>query len=303
MQRIPFPRRTFADFSNALAELINVRRMMLPGQELVFDLRPCQHLSPFLLGGTAALVKRWEEDGYRVVVDTAANDPGLRNYLQLIGYPQGYWNAANTFEARRRLVLLQSRNHVPLIGFKVSGEDGHTREQLIQALEDLLVKQCKLQGGTLSAMKYLIAELTDNIGLHAGHGSGFVLAQYQSSLQCLDLCIADTGQGLLGSYLKSGFHHPKNDVEALQLALSGRSTKYDGRSRGFGIPSTRRMLVHGMGGSFFMWSGEASIFHTPDRENIFQFKDGSSFPGCYFALRIPTVPDPSFKYYEYTDRR
>lgn len=302
MHRIPFPRRTYADFSNPLSELIDVRRMMRPGQDYLFDLRQCEFLSPFLLCGTAALMKRWAEDGHPISADVEARAAGMRNYLHLIAYPEGHWNVEPTFEARRRLVSMQTRNYVPLIGFAAAAHEDPTREQLIQALEDLLLRQCRLEGSLLSVLKYLIAELTGNIGYHAGSGSGFVLAQYLPALQCLDISIADTGQGLLGSYQKSGHVHAQNDVDAIRLALSGVSTKYNGTSRGFGIPTSRNMLVNGMNGGFFLWSGAACIFSTGERENIFQFSDGTSFPGCYFALRIPTRPHPSFKYHDYTDR-
>lgn len=302
MQRIPFPRRTYSDFSNPLFELADIRRMMLPGQPVTFDLRNCEFLSPFLLAGTAALARRAAEDGQEVAVDADANAADLRNYLHLIAYPSGHWNTDRSFAARRKLVTLQTRHHVPLVGFKAGAQDDPTREQLIQAVEDLLVRQCRLIGSLLSAVKYLVAELTDNIGHHAKSGSGFLLAQYNASWQCLDVCIADTGQGLWGSYRSSGSTTVTNDVEALRSALSGVSTKYGGRSRGFGIPSSRRMLVKGMGGSFFLWSGRASVFHTPERENIFNFPEDCSFPGCYLALRIPTRVDASFKYHEYTDR-
>ncbi len=301
MNRISFPRRTYADFSNPITELIEVRRKMLPGHPFVFDLHNSEFLSPLLLCGSAAFAKRWTEDGHEVKVDIRANDPQMRNYLHSINYPDGFWNVDLSFEARRRLVTLQSRNHVPLIGFSATDKEDQTREQLIQALEDLLIKQCHMKGQVLMAMKYFLAELTGNIGYHAGRGSGFVMAQYNLEQECLDVAIADTGQGLLGSYTSSGFFKPANDVEALKLALSGQSTKYDGTSRGFGIPTSRRMLVHGMNGAFFLWSGDSCLFYTKQRETIYQFKDGTSYPGCYFALRIPTRPHV-FNYYNFLDR-
>lgn len=158
-----------------------------------------------------------------------------------------------------------------------------------------MVHQCGLSGQMLMALKYLIAELVGNISYHAVHGTGFLFAQYAPNGHYLDITIADTGRGLMGSYLKSDrYDRPSSDAEALRMALEGRSTKDQSVSRGYGIRTSRRMLVEGLGGSFFYWSGAAMLLNNPTKDAIYELKDGTLFPGCYLALRIPTNTNPAF---------
>ncbi|MFZ1664270.1 MAG: hypothetical protein WAU08_02555 [Flavobacteriales bacterium] len=268
----------------------------------MFNLEKSIFLSPLLLCGTAALAKHREEKGKGICHFLNPLDASVRDYLSAVGYPYGVWNTENTFEARRKLVTLQSRNFVPLVGFAISESEDLTREQLIQSLEDLLDKQCHLTGARLTALRYLVSELTGNIGYHGVCGSGFVIAQYRPSLHCIDMAIADTGVGLRQGYLNNGFV-AETDAQALTKALEGVSTKKNQQvSRGFGLHTSRNMLVKGMKGDFFLWSGNACLFNTPRRENLFEIQDGTSFPGCYLALRIPTMYDSAFRWEKYAER-
>lgn len=54
------------------------------------------------------------------------------------------------------------------------------------------------------------------------------------------------------------------------------------------------MLVEGLGGSFFYCSGDAMLLNNATRDSIYELKDGTRFPGCYLALRVPTIAVPTF---------
>ena len=58
------------------------------------------------------------------------------------------------------------------------------------------------------------------------------------------------------------------DEEAITLALNGKSTKPEANSRGFGIPTSRKMLVNGLRGKFFMWTGTAFMYQNVEKEEI-----------------------------------
>jgi hypothetical protein len=112
------------------------------------------------------------------------------------------------------------------------------------------------------------------------------------------LAIADTGVGLRQSYLNFG-HGELSHAEAIRNALAGISTKAGESGLGFGLRTCLDMLVRGMKGEFFLWSGDSFFMNNPGLVNLIEMKDGTSFPGVYLALRIPTTYDRSFQYTDY----
>lgn len=303
MRRIPFPERTWQDFTDPLLKLIKVARIMNSAQGPVeLDLAKSRFLSPLLIAGSAALVRAHQEKGIGSKAPAHSEDPGLRAYLELVHFPQGLDQTDSTFGAMRHLAAFRQKTYVPLISFPASQGDAKRREDLLQAVEDLMVHQCGLSGQLLIAVKYLIAELVGNISYHAAHGTGFLFAQYMPNGHYLDLAIVDTGQGLSGSYRQSSrYPPPASDAGALRMALQGKSTKDEAVSRGYGISTSRRMLVDGLGGSFFYWSGSAFLLNNPSQERIYQFDTDAGFPGCYIAMRIPTVANANFSVMQFVE--
>lgn len=298
MHPVFFPRRSDGTFAEVIADLLDVRKRMMPGHSCQFNLWNSEFLSPLLLCGSAALKRSWDDMGHPIAWRGPNNDH-LRNYLKGTGVPTGFWDD-ETHSAHRSLVTLGAENYVPLIGFRVTSKEDEMRERLIQAIESLLGKQCNLMGQRFTALKFLMSELTNNIGQHAITGSGFIMAHYRASYECIDLAIADTGVGLRQSYLDFGFDDLSH-AQAISNALDGISTKKGEQGRGFGLRKCRKMLVTGMKGEFFLWSGDACLMNNPDMAEIYSVTDGTSFPGCYLALRIPTTFDPWFKLYDYVE--
>jgi len=69
-----------------------------------------------------------------------------------------------------------------------------------------------------------------------------------------------------------------------------------------GISTSRRMLVEGLGGSFFMLSGSA--FHRYERHGLNYYANVSRFfhwPGTIILLRIPVVAPQGFSYIDYLE--
>lgn len=62
MRRIPFPERTWQDFTDPLLKLIKVARIMNSAQGPVeLDLAKSRFLSPLLIAGSSALVRAHRE--------------------------------------------------------------------------------------------------------------------------------------------------------------------------------------------------------------------------------------------------
>src|SRR5574344_3058492 len=97
----------------------------------------------------------------------------------------------------------------------------------------------------------------DNITQHSESGCRYIFAQEHPKKHFVDICIADNGITLLGSYKKNGDFDIATDIEAMQAANRGISTKNlpEAETRGYGIITSKRMLTEGLDGNFIMISG------------------------------------------------
>ena len=94
----------------------------------------------------------------------------------------------------------------------------------------------------------------------------------------------------------------ENDLEAIQAANRGISTKNlpDAENRGYGIITSKNMLIEGLKGSFIMMSGNAlHIYNSKDRRFIGMPHD-IRWKGTIIALRIPYV-NKEFQYINYIE--
>ena len=117
----------------------------------------------------------------------------------------------------------------------------------------------------------------------------------------LDICILETGIGLLGSYQKFNFQDIETDVQALEQAINGKSTKQITETRGYGIDTSRRMLVDGLKGKYFLLSGSAMYIYTGDFEQIVSLVHNVKWSGTMLALRIPQTVSVGFNYSSYLE--
>lgn len=147
----------------------------------------------------------------------------------------------------------------------------------------------------------------ENIYEHSESPNGYLFSQFLEHEGCIDLCIADTGITIFRSYEKAGLFQAEigqDESEALRMANEGRSTKNrpGAESRGYGISTSKRMLVEGLGGSFFMISGGA--FHRYEKNSLNYYaevKDFFHWNGTLILLRIPINTPDNFNYINYLE--
>lgn len=163
---------------------------------------------------------------------------------------------------------------------------GSVREKILNTVPELLKNQPGLKETQPQSLSYLLDEMTHNVADHSGADHGYVFAQFYPSSNYPDLVICDNGKGIFRSYEDNVRFHPKNEVEAIQYALSGKSTKKRPGSKGFGLPTSRNMLVKGMRGRFFLWSGNAAYIETIERVNVLDIADN-----CYFSRYVSCFTD------------
>jgi len=135
----------------------------------------------------------------------------------------------------------------------------------------------------------MLSEITDNVSEHSNAESDYIIAQNYPNMKYVDICIGDDGITLLGSYLKTPEKGITTDLDAIQAANEGISTKMrpTAENRGYGIRTTKRMIVDGMGGQYVMMSGGAAYIKTVNGERLGQMDKSSRINGTIVAMRVP----------------
>lgn len=144
-----------------------------------------------------------------------------------------------------------------------------------------------------------LSELTDNIVGHSRHDFGWISFQYYPSQGFMDICLADSGIGVLGSYLNYGgekdYSQVQTHLDAVETMIKGGSTK-SLKERGFGVHTSREMLVDGLNGTFVFLSGDALLINY--QLTHFEVKS----PGSLAFLRVPVLNlKENFNIYNYTE--
>jgi len=229
---------------------------------------------------------------------------GCSNYMRSVGLDK---LGVDTSEMRPSEFVayiegFSKKPYLPLIKFPAMEKNAEERGQILTAVENILTKQAALPSNIVSGLRYMIGELTDNIAEHSHSKHGYIITQCYPNLGYVDVCIGDTGRTLLGSYRDSGTEDVNDDQKALVAAVSGKSIKnYPGaENRGFGISTSRNMLVDGMGGQYLMLSGSAVYIKTKENEGCMAVPRSVRFEGTVAALRIP-YNNKDFMYLDFVE--
>ena len=107
---------------------------------------------------------------------------------------------------------------------------------------------------------------------------------------------------LLGSYQRILGNEIASDIEAIKAANRGLSSKNlpDAENRGYGIFTSKRMLVEGLGGQYLMLSGSCFYLKTPSFDSFYSLPESLRWNGTIVALRIPYNVD-KFNYINYIE--
>lgn len=303
---IQIPNRTHEDFGDSLAKLISVVNQIVSctENEIVLDFSNAKMLNPFFLGGLVCVIRNMQKLGKTFILNHDSNG-NIRSYLYTICFP----NTFSGVEVKEKdylqaLEKYSYKTYIPIVSFQTDASSDTTimRENILSAISQLLKNQLKFSGSEIQPLAYFLGELTDNIIEHANTNEGYVFAQYYPNSNYLDLCICDGGRGILRSFIENPKFNPKDEAEAIQLALSGNSTKDRAEARGFGISTTRDMLVNGLRGKLFFWTGNTTFTQTVNNEAIVKIDGNGYFQGTFIALRLPTIMPGSFDFYKFIER-
>lgn len=251
-------------------------------------------LHPFFLAPLGVL-----KQSYSKTIHTESIPPRLRSYFATIHLNEPL--LIDTQTSHTRLQTYIAKTYLPLCQFSLSNKN---IEDLTSPIISLIISQSKTDNRLITPLNYFFGELIDNMFEHSRGHYGYLFAQSLQRDSSINLMLADDGQNILQSYLRTDKYI--NDIHnspaiALKLACEGKSTKNrpNAENRGFGISTTSRMLVEGLGGAFFILSGQA--FHRCDHQQCLyaQLPPTIQWPGTVILLKIPTHIPRDFNYTNY----
>ncbi len=193
-------------------------------------------------------------------------------------------------------------DYIPIISFPATKDGDDEKDAILSTVESIIVRQSGIAPNVAIGLKYVLGECVDNIIQHANSERGYIVAQSYKDKGYIDICVADNGMTLLGSYQTLVDNEIESDLEAIQAANRGISTKNlpNAENRGYGIITSKKMLVEGLGGSFVMMSGNALHLYNAETRKFIETPENIRWNGTVIALRVPYV-NKDFMYINYVE--
>lgn len=257
------------------------------GENLLLDLSDAEWLVPTFLTPMSVLYNRLQEEGHSIKIRFPQGH-GQQIYLSQIGFPEGAVRPEERYDNSLPLCLLNTdanEDAAEIVGGKI-------RALLKRHLPDL-------PPGAITGINYPITEMVDNVDQHSVCGHGALLVQYYPKKECLDICVADDGLSIPGSYDRHGIVFESHE-DALRKALAGVSTKEDyGHDRGYGLRTTTKMVCQGLNGQILLSSRDATLLRIQNEEPKL-IPDRWHWDGTVFAARLD-LPEKEFKWQKYVE--
>ena len=225
------------------------------------------------------------------------------DYLRIIGLDEGGIkpDKMRKTEFLAAMERYSSKTYIPIVDFPANS-DIDEKEAISTVVENIIIRQLNIQPNVATGLKYMVEETLDNIIEHSEAARGWLFAQAYPQKGYLDLCIADNGISLLGSYKRLIDNEIATDMEAIKAANRGISSKNlpEAENRGYGIYTSKRMLVEGLRGQYLMISGGCLYVKSPDFDSFYSMPDGLRWDGTIISLRIPYT-DNHFNYINFIE--
>lgn len=250
-----------------------------PGETVIVDLRRLGWMDPFGLVAVACVGDAADRAG-REVEFHAPTDPtranyiarmGLSAHLDRVGIDHGLPSVTH-HDVSGRLVELM----------KFFSERGV--EELCRLIYERLEEGGPTQG-VAGDLYEAIAELGNNAVEHAGVAYGLMAAQvYERGTpdQRVVFAVGDVGIGIRES-LRAGGYEPRNDREALRLALRNDVSTSREAGRGHGLPDTCQLIL-GLEGRVRIRSGKSALTAYRNRRRPQRVVE---LPGALAGFEVP----------------
>ena len=279
---------------NHLFHVINQTENSLV-KELVWDFKGTSFFHPFFL---APLVIYKQLCGKTI------------RYSNVLSYLDGYFKSIhfynplmidNKIDLNAILFPYTKKSYIPVCQFDLCKSNIDALQTILQRV---IEEQSCADSKITTPLSYFLGELICNMNQHSKGTYGYIFSQYLKSENSIDVVLADDGITVYGSYVRTRKYLDKiidNEAEALRLANEGYSTKDlpESENRGFGISTSKEMLVDGLKGSFFMLSGGAFHRHDLNGSAFIKLPKSINWTGTIILMRIPTNIPPEFNYMKY----
>jgi anti-sigma regulatory factor (Ser/Thr protein kinase) len=261
---------------NELCKIINA--VSNDESQYTLDFSNVPFLHPTFILGISSLISVYSKVGITFNIINASYN--VQNYLDTVKFPHGLYPDLET-DWNSKLEEYRHKNFLPIIGFSTSKKSDSTtfRNAVLSKVNELIAHKLDLRLSEVGDISYFISEFTDNIVDHANVLRGKIMVQYFPQKEFLEVCILDEGKTILGSYLEARTFSIVSDTQAIQAAISGRSTK--SKERGYGIPTSTNLIVNGLNGNICIMTGKGLL---ADRNII---DSPASWPGTLLSVKIP----------------
>jgi len=268
-------------------------------KDVVWDFKNASFFHPFFLAPLILYKNRSQKN-----IITTNRSSYLNRYFELI-YFDDLFSIDELSDLEKTLNPYYNKSYIPFCRFELCKSNVDGIQTIIQNIIEI---QSKAGKEIKTPLSYMLGELICNISEHSDSKYGYIFSQCLSHKEkCLDICIADDGITVFGSYVKTGKFLDEikgNEAEALKLANEGYSTKNlpDIENRGYGISTSKSMLVDGLNGGFFMLSGGAFHRHDSTGSDYVSLPKMMNWGGTIVLLRIPLFVPQNFNYMNYVIR-
>ena len=123
----------------------------------------------------------------------------MKNYLECVKFFD-MLTIKDDMDLNSALKEYLGKSYIPICRFSRLNKNIDSMQTIIQGV---IEKQKNLDLKLKTPLSYLISELICNINQHSDSDYGYIYTQYLKRENCLDICIADDGITIYGSYVKS----------------------------------------------------------------------------------------------------
>lgn len=227
----------------------------------------------------------------------------MTDYMEIIAMGTGMKpDEMRSSEFKARMEAYAHKTYIPIVNFPATRDRDDEKNAILSSVESIIIRQSGIMPNVAAGLKYMIEENVDNIIEHSQSERGYIFTQAYPKKRHIDICIADMGITLLGSYRTLSDNEIESDIEAIQAASRGISTKNlpKAENRGYGIITSKKMLVEGLKGAYIMISGNAMHIKNPSIHRFYHLPDNIRWNGTIIAFRIPYTNN-AFQYVNYIE--